>query len=1403
MGSDCAQGQSQVGGLKAGQSASAVTWRKALVACLVSLGLSLYGIAVMEPAADAAITHEFLAPLSAALEKGVPSSATPEEAALTGPLSGVTSLTVDSGHLWVAERIEAGKNLARSRADKFDDATGAFIPPQLREEGGVKELDTAVAVGHPGGEEDVYVAAVQKEQGVLAVFGPAGALQSEGVWSGANTPNETFGAVAGVAVDASPSLETHGDVYVATSHFLGGAGVVDVFAGEAGGKEPAKVIADLAGTCETPGEALPCTGGAGHELVPFVQPTGIAVSPLNGDVLVADGEEAKCSGGLAQCVVDVFEPVAGMPGKYNFLFSIKGAPGEPFKRIGPIAVDGEGDIYVVEKLANVAEQFNAAGVYLSRLAGTADGPFKEVRSVTADAASGDVYVGDFDQALKTGVVDAFGPSLVVPDVTTGAAVATVKSVNGEGQIQAALNGTVNPLGEGEATCRFAWGTTAAFGQTAPCEPESVGEGNAPAPVTATIEGLVPDTTYTLRLQASNKNGTNPGEAADNKELATPGPGIHSQSVSTLAATSAKLNATIDPNNAPTSYYFQYGQSTAYEAQVPAPPGPSLGAGKGDVQVAPQHIQGLTPGTVYHYRVVAVSALQLEGKGAPTAVAFAGVDQTFTTQGTLASPLPDSRRWELVSPANKHGALLLAPKEAELIQAADNGSAIAYMATLPTEAGVKGYIYLGVPVLANRGATGWSSKDISLAHPGASGLPIGLGYEYRFFTSDLSQAIVEPLGEFSSLAPEVFPPDSERGPYLRHDATCASEPGSCYRPLLVGCPAEGQPCAPAVEENADVPEGTKFGGTPTEGESRFVGEARFVGASSDLSHVILSSRVALTETATDGKAQLYEYSPGHPASQQLQLLSGVASEEGDEAQLGFANASARHAVSEDGSRVVWSSKTGHHLYLSELGKGGTVQLDLSQGCEECEGEGEANAHFQLASADGTRVLFTDTQRLTQDAGRLPGTADLYECKIAAGACVLQDLTPAPGHGQAADVLGAVIGASEDGAWVYFVANGVLGDGAQLGASAGDCVVNGKIEGQGSCNLYVSHEGATHWIAELAGGDNPDWTGFSLGTRLNRLTARASPDGRWLAFMSNRSLTGYDNHDAHSGKADEEVFAYHAESPGAGSLTCASCDPSGARPVGVEYAKINGRLAGGERVWANNAWIAANVPGWTAYSQGQALHQPRYLSDSGRLFFNSNDALVAQDINSNQDAYQFEPTGVGDCSSASQTFSAASGGCVALISSGTASGESAFLDASENGDDVFFLTEERLVSEDVDTALDLYDAHVCSSGAPCFSEAEAPPPCTTAEACRAAPAPQPSIFGSPSSATFSGQGNVVSPPPPPPPKPKLTLKQQLNKALSACRKRFAKSKRRRVSCEKQARKRYGPKKAKKTTHKAKKR
>ena len=58
----------------------------------------------------------------------------------------------------------------------------------------------------------------------------------------------------------------------------------------------------------------------------------------------------------------------------------------------------------------------------------------------------------------------------------------------------------------------------------------------------------------------------------------------------------------------------------------------------------------------------------------------------------------------------------------------------------------------------------------------------------------------------------------------------------------------------------------------------------------------------------------------------------------------------------------------------------------------------------------------------------------------------------------------------------------------------------------------------------------------------------PERPWLAFMSSEQLTGYDTRDAKSGQPDEEVYLYSAATNG---LVCASCDPTGARPVGEEY------------------------------------------------------------------------------------------------------------------------------------------------------------------------------------------------------------------------------------------------------------
>jgi hypothetical protein len=293
------------------------------------------------------------------------------------------------------------------------------------------------------------------------------------------------------------------------------------------------------------------------------------------------------------------------------------------------------------------------------------------------------------------------------------------------------------------------------------------------------------------------------------------------------------------------------------------------------------------------------------------------------------------------------------------------------------------------------------------------------------------------------------------------------------------------------------------------------------------------------------------------------------------------------------------------------------------------------------------------------------------------------------------------------------------------------------------------------------------------------------------MSDRDLTGYDSTDAATGRADEEVYLYDAATA---ELVCASCDPTGARPVGEEYT-LQVKVAGGNRVWSESSWLAATVPGWTPFQASIAQYQSDYLSNTGRLFFNSHDALVPRDVNGTWDVYEYEPEGVPvgghGCSSASgsgsEVFEPArtaviegrrvqsGAGCVGLISSGSSAEESAFLDASETGGDVFFLTTAKLAPQDFDNAFDIYDAHECTSESPCVSPpGQSPPACETAEACRGVQAPQSAIFGSPPSATFNGQGNLAGGQGSNPPGGRGSNPKKVTKKTVRCKKGFVKNK-----------------------------
>jgi hypothetical protein len=1282
--------------------------------CALASGLALGGVS-----AEAAVRHQYLSQITE-----VPASS---DVAVTGPVSNPGAMTVDSGHLWVAESISGTNGVFR--VDEFDAATGVFVSqlPQVSPASGLRSVGLNVAVAHG----NVYLGALdssEASEGRLAVMNEAGAPQA--TWTGAATPAGSFGrsGVADVAVDRSISGLATGSVYVDDERQR----VVDVFGPESVGKEPSvsepssEHVSVLEGTC--PVEGTTCET---LEVAPFNTPKHVAVDDSTGNVLVLDSIEEEVEEKLVhRSVVDVFEPA--VLGGFVFLRQIKLPLGLNAQNLG--ADGGNGEIYVAGFEGEV-DQFSSTGAFLGQILGegTPDGDLRKPQSVALDAGSHHVFVGDYRQSgvpPQPSVIDVFGPDVVVPDVATGpTASVTPRS--------ATLTGTVKLDGEGEASCRFLWGTSRTFGREAPCsKPVTEEESSVEATLSQAVGSeLEPDTTYYYRLQATNKNGLNPGEPSQDQEFTTLGPGIHEEAVSNVAATSVTFTATINPHSAPTTAYFQYGTSSAYGANVPASPGPSLGSGESDVETAPEHVQGLAAGTVYHYRVVAIS------EPSPGVFEeFDGPDQTFTTQSSGgAFELPDGRSWELVTPAEKKGALF-SPIGEGLIQASSNGDAIADLASQPTEVEPLGSPANGVSVLSTRGSMGWSSQDISPPHDEGTGVPTGNGTEYKFFSEDLSLGVVQPFGQFTPLSPEASEPTAYlRTDYLTGDVSAHCQ-SSCFKPLATA---------------GNTPPGTVFGEEPNgRCEATFCG-ATFIDATPDSSHIVLWVQGLGNVMWAGGK---------------LTSTGGITAGSNTG---GRTPTSVRHAISDDGSRVVGYSQSAKGLFLHEMITGETVRLDLPQGGS---GTGLIEPVYMTASSDDSRVFFLDEEHLTSESSA--SGLDLYEYDLNASlGSRLTDLTVDRHANEVANVQ-QVVGTSEDGSYVYFVADGALAPGALHGTCGGNAPPPGDTE---TCNLYVRHNSVTSLVAALSAEDYRDWEDIV------HLPVRVSPKGRWLAFMSNRDLTGYDTRDALSGLPDQEVYLYDASSD---RLVCASCNPSGARPVGFEY-RGGLPLVGGPEI----QWFAANVPRWTNLNLTAALYQSRYLSDSGRLFFNSNDALVAQDVNGTQDVYEYEPVGVPsggayECTNTSVTISVRSGGCVGLVSSGASAEESAFLDASTTGGDVFFLTAAKLVSQDFDNALDVYDAHECTTQKPCLARAPvAPPACSTGDSCKAAPSPQPALFGSPSSATFSGAGNVVPAGLIPAVKSRSLMRaQKLARAMRACQKR--KGRVRRAACVRNARKRYGP-------------
>jgi hypothetical protein len=1015
----------------------------------------------------------------------------------------------------------------------------------------------------------------------------------------------------------------------------------------------------------------------------FEEAQGMAVNQTTGDLLVIDRVTETLSRWNRDGTPSNFSAL-GTNVISGFNFGNFSNPGEVQVAVDNSGGATDGNIYVPEAGGGVVDIFDEDGNSLGQLTESSEGSFEEPCGVAVDS-SGNLFVGDF-----SGKIHEFenpptnGSSIELPfseNCTTAAGVGPVDGfifpTQFEGKVSK-LDSTSSAekyqVDPGPTTTVAVDPTTGALFTASGGEVKEFdvsGEAEATpglpiAPGGEKVGGIAVDGA-SGNIYVSRKG---------NPHIEVWGPAVQlpiaiTEPASVIDST-VTMQGVVNANEGPpATCVFQYVEVSAEgfkgATSVPVTPaGPFTGSTNEPVSA---QVSGLTE-AAYRYRLLC------SNEDGPKA----GETLFFDTSEKVPG-LPDGRAYEMVSPPQKGGEVIPPEPVGQLGGSCSDCLPGGNMPLMPMQSTPEGesILYLGQPFtgglasglneyLAPRGSTGWGTQ--SLSSPTTTGI-------YEAFSVDLSRGVL------SQADPPLSPQAPTRGGkgfpnlYLRE--------GGAFEPLIITEPP-----------NRDLGDfQVSFGGAnagtplvPAFGHLTFAANDALTEAVPLIAPAAPEVEAGKACAFPGSSCNLYEWEggelglvnvlPGNGA-----VASGAMIGSGRMLVLGIPQSqippNVDHAVSDDGSRIFWSSEETGEVYVRVEGKE-TLEIPGPGSCKESVPVKE-RACFLTASPEGSAVLLSDGQlyELNETGSAYVATVDLAE-----------------GEGGFEGILGT----AEDLSHVYFVDSEALSGEDEENA-------NGEHAEAGELNLYGWDEGELSFIGMLRPGDN------GLGVREygawaaspSQRTAQVSTDGAHLAFMSLAPLTGYDNRLRGGGNCRSsntptcrEVFVYAGDSE---SLSCASCNPSGQQPLGD----------------SNLSLIRPDGP----------FRQPGNLSRSGggRLFFESGDALSPRDSNGNvQDVYEWEPEEVGGCKRAE--------GCVYLISSGQSPNDSMFVDSSKSGDDAFFITRERLLRRDKDQQLDLYDARVGGG----FGE-PADAPCSP-EACKG-PVASPSAEPSASTEELAGADN----------------------------------------------------------------
>ncbi len=134
-------------------------------------------------------------------------------------------------------------------------------------------------------------------------------------------------------------------------------------------------------------------------------------------------------------------------------------------------------------------------------------------------------------------------------------------------------------------------------------------------VSVAVTGLLAATDYCADLVATNASGSEDGGQVDFTTL-TARPTVATGPATDVGPMKATLTSTVNPSGLTTTWHFEYGTTENYGSSTP-----SAGAGSGATpETEAAGIASLSPGTTYHYRIVAANS---DGT-------TDGPDRTFTT-----------------------------------------------------------------------------------------------------------------------------------------------------------------------------------------------------------------------------------------------------------------------------------------------------------------------------------------------------------------------------------------------------------------------------------------------------------------------------------------------------------------------------------------------------------------------------------------------------------------------------------------------------------------------------------------------------------------------------------------------------------------------------------------------------